>query len=443
MADTYPMADLLATLPPSASGHINYHQEERKAWNNIKAFVSAFGVAPVDLFAIGGSDDAKIAAAMAYADGLTYKPKLGLGNRLYNFSTSLGQPYDGFHLEGCGKGQLGIVSSGHPNYKTSLKLEIPRAGSGLPGYWINATTTAWDYWIGGFNAYSDNGFTQMYRAPVGGGGFRECNFHDQAVQNFYSVFGNVSEGCAMTICNVTGGWYIAECRSQGVTIQGSDCRKIFSDGVDWYSSSAPSGSTGLSQWMGEFRSLGKSNVGPIYITAFNGWRGLKITGVATAGLLTIDGAVIEGNNAKQPCHGSLVRVESGNVCFRSATIDDGMGDPTGVQGSPYSNTGAAQPATNIPDRALVEVLAGAQATFDTCGFAHGNQITNPPASYASNNTAMDMATPVIYNGSTKCRVVGTQTFTRGPGWGTQLPVVKGVRPLGTDIDDGLIQYIVA
>lgn len=420
MVDQYPMADVVENLTASPTGHVTRHNEERAAINKLNDFISGFGVAPLDLFAIGGTDDQKMAAAIAYCAGLATNrtPRIGLSNRLYNFNVSLGQPYNGFHLEGVGRGQLSAISTTKPGYHTTLKLEIPRAGAGLPGYWIDASSsTAWDYWIGGFNAYSDNGFTQAYRAPLSAGGFRECNFHDQTWQNMYAVFGNVSEGCAMTICNVTGGWSIFECRSQGVTIQGSDNRKIFGDGVDWFHSSAVSGSTGLSQWMGEFRSLGKSNVGPIYITAFNGWRGLKITGGATAGLLSIDGAVIEGNNAGQPCHGSLVRIEGGNVSMSNTTIDDGMSNPTNTT-SPYSNTATAN-GSGIADRGLVEILAGAQVSMVDIGWAHA--------------TGVDATTmPCVYNASSKFMAARFQTFTRGPGWGAQLPIVKGTAPWTSD-----------
>jgi hypothetical protein len=396
-----PWADNDTTKPVSAA-RMAYMESGIQAAHQIAASGGGVGIGEVliDSLSSGTDDDMLLAAKAHHTASLPYSPVYRMTNRKYKFTQSFGNPPNGFSLKGSGWNQMSLVSTVHPAYHTTVQLEIPRAGAGLPGYWIDAVNGVKDFNIGNFNAYSDNGFTQMFRAPLSGGGFSESSFHNIVAQNFYSVFGNASEGCAMTICDVSGpGWQIMECRSQGVTIQGSDCGWIFGDGLDWYQSDAVA--VGNAQWMGEFRSLGKSNIGPIYVTAHGTWRGVKFTGGVSVGGIIMTGAKIEGNNADQPCIGSLLRIEGGSVGIRDTTIDDGMFNPAATASA---NGGTA-------DRGLVEVLGTARCYIDGLHVAHANGVA--------------ITTPVIYaSGSATLRVRNVIPFSRGPAWGTQLPVVK-------------------
>ncbi len=227
----------------------------------------------------------------------------------------------------------------------------------------------------------------------------------------------------MTICDIDGGWLIFEARDVGAHIQGSDCRNIFGDGIDWYNSSAVT--PGRSKWMGIFNALGKTRIGPLYITAFGGWRGLKISGSAGTGLLSMSDAIIEGNNAAEECHGSLIRIEgSGNVAISNTTVDDGMAGPTNAT-SPYSNT-AALNGNGVADRGLIEIVGTPQVSLTDMAFAHGNSAPS--------------TTPVVYNESPNLMVARFQKFNRGNSWGTQKPVIKGTAPL---LSDSTVQYVAA
>ncbi len=411
MVDYFPIPDLTTPVVAASSGHLSRHTAEGTAYNTLKSLVSAYGIAPLDLFAIGGSDSDKLDAAIAYCGGLggtAFKPTIQLGLRQYEFTRSIGRPYDGFRLEGVSRGQVHQKSSTTPNQQTTVKLTLPIRSGGTTGCWINVEDEAWGYRIGGFNGYSDQTTTQVYRAPYQGGsvkGLREASLFEQTWQNV-SVFGNSSEAIALTICDIIGGWGIYTPYDSPVNIQGSDCRNIFGQGLDLYTI----GTNGNGKYLINLNSLGKSHVGPIYLTAAGTWQGMRIQGGTQAGLLDMAGAVLEGNNAGQACMGSLLRIDSGNVSIRDTTIDDGMAAPTGTASA---NGGTAS-------RGLVEIGSSAQVNLDTIAWAHA--------------TGVATNTPVVYNSSPKLSVGNFQTFTRGPDWGTQLPVVAGVAP--RSVNDG-------
>lgn len=367
-------------------------------------------------------DDMLLAAASDHLNR-TYSPVYRMSPRRYTMTQTF-YPPNGFSLKGSGWLQNSVVSSSsHPSAHTQVKLAIASGATSVP--WIDASQTRnaagtlvaplggalWDFNIGNMNIYSDLTNNYAFRGALiaGASGYRECSFHNLVCQNLYSVFGTKAEGCAFTICDVSGpGWQIAECRSQGVTIQGSDCGWIFGDGCDWFNIAGTAGAQG---WMGEFRSLGKSNIGPIYITATNGWRGLKVTGGSSTGGLTIHGAKFEGNNASNECDGSLLRFEGGSTSLSGCTVDDGMATP--------SLTATANGGT--ADRGLIEVLGSSRVSMTQMHVAHGNT----PA----------VTTPVVYaSGAAEVYLSHFLRFERGRVWGTQKPVVSGTPSGGLNYD---------
>ncbi len=414
MANNYPIADLLADMNVGDTGrHVSDHKADRVAYNTLKAVVSAYGIAPLDLFAIGGTPSDKLDAAIAYCGGLVKSdgsgtqgvPTIQMGLGIYEFTRSFGQPYNGFRLEGVSRGQVHQKSTSTDNFQTRVKLTIPPVSGASYGYWLNVTSgQPFNYRIGGFNGFSDRSDCVVYRAPYISGtttGVRESTFFEQTWQNV-GVFGTVAEPFTITICDIIGGWGIFAPRAARtpVNLRGSDNRNIFGNGLDIYAVSTD----GAGQYLFNVYYNGKTHMGQIYLTAAGTWQGMLIDTGTGSGLLDMAGAVLEGNNADDPCMGALLNVKSGNVSIRDTTIDDGMAAP--------ANTASANGGT--ASRALVEIGSGAQVNLDTIAFAHANGVAN--------------TTPVIYNTSPKLSVGNLQTFSRGTAWGTQLPVIAGTAP---------------
>lgn len=367
----------------------------------------------------GATDDDKLAAAMSYAGQQTYKPMIRLSNRLYSFTKSLGLPYHGFGLVGAGKGQLGGVSTTHPgNLHTSVHLEMTPASGQPAGYWMDCSSgVLWDAYVGGISFYSNNGVTQFIRGAYPGGGIRECTFHDLTFQNLYAVLGNKAEALACTICNFTGGWQILDPHSTAVHIGGSDNRVIFDQGVDFFADGTNAGGNAGEQWMCIFDALGRSNVGPIYITASGGWRGLLVKGNKNAPQLIIDGATIEGNGSGAPVDGAPVRIEGGVVTLRDCSVSYGMANPSAT----------ATPNGGTADKGLIDISGSdTQVNIDGVGFCLGA-------------SPVTTSTPVI--ACSGQAIVRIANITKGNGggvaWGAPLPVVQKDSTANVTVDNSV------
>jgi len=71
--------------------------------------------------------------------------------------------------------------------------------------------------------------------------------------------------------------------------------------------------------------MGKTDVGKVYITADNNWRGLWCR--SNSCKLNFFGGEYEGRNSGVPCAGNLIRVDAGNVAFFGPWIAYGMSAP--------------------------------------------------------------------------------------------------------------------
>jgi hypothetical protein len=182
-----------------------------------------------------------------------------------------------------------------------------------------------------------------------------------------------------------------------VALKGADNRAIFRDGLNIGSGTTPAaGANG--KYLLWFTSLSKSNIGPMYITADNGWRGIKYQGSSSSGYgTTITGAVIEGRNPGDPCVGILVNVIGGAVTLRDCNVNCGMTAPS------------------AGENGLIQISGtDTQVVIDGCSFGHA--------------TGVAVTTPCVYVTGTAAQVrvrnVTHSVRSGGPTWGTQLPVVQ-------------------
>lgn len=341
----------------------------------------------------GSTDDAKLASAMSYAGAQTYVPLIGLGTRDHTFSTPLGQAYDGFGLVGANKG-WDNAETGH--YRTRVNLTIG-ANSFLD---VSAASgTAWNWYLEGFDIRGSSTAT-LVTSSGSGAVLWASTFRNLTVQSIKGVFGNAASKLLTDLITIDGMWEILNCQDTYVNIGGSDNRGIFSDGGNFGCGST---ADGAGKYQMIFAGLSKSYIGPVYITADNGWRGMKFTGSMSSGygVTVLPGAIVEGRNNGSPCNGNLVLITGGAVVIRDMNVNCGMASPSGGE------------------HGLIEINGtDAQVILDgiNCG---GHTST-------AGNT-----TPVVYVTGTSfpSTSVRCSNFTRGQRastatWSSQMPVVS-------------------
>lgn len=92
------------------------------------------GTLPVDSFP--GTDDERLAAAIAVAASATYKPMITFGNRRYHFKKPI-MGYSGLRLGGGSVGAGPLVGAGVPT-GTAINIEV---GAGIPWITLPGTTS--------------------------------------------------------------------------------------------------------------------------------------------------------------------------------------------------------------------------------------------------------------------------------------------------------------
>lgn len=355
-----------------------------------------FGIMLLDSFT-GATDDDKLTTAIATIAPMSYKPYIGLSNRKYIFSGARGRPYDGFGMVGIGRGwpnnEIGV-------HHTEVQITV----SGGP--WLTTSGDTWNWYFEGISFIGGGTTTQFLRALTGNTlwGFTG---HNLSFQNFKGIFGNSTEQCVIDLCSFTGPWSALTPLSTQFNLGGADNRQLWDIGLNiGGGTSGPVNNGGGGDFLIKLRSLSKTTVGPVYLTADNAWRGILCTGSSASGTgLILTGVISEGRNPADPCDGNLIRVEGGAVTLRDVGVNCGMANPAVT---------AAANANAIADRGLIECLGtDTQVVVDGLTVAHA--------------TGVAIDTPVLVaDGSAKVRVRNVMTSTRSgsPAWGTQLPVVR-------------------
>jgi len=360
----------------------------------IDAAVRHTGVTAFDSFA-GSTDMAKLTAAMSYAAAQTYKPVIQLGNRAYTLTGSLGKPYDGFALRGVGWGSLNAEQGVK---HTQVTINSPDAA------WLSLGTSGaapWNWKFDAINFVGSGSNTQFLSAPSSTVPLSGATFGHLTFQNFKGVLGNDTEAAYLYICSIIGYWNVLSCLDSPIYIGGSDNRTLWPLGMNLGSGTmGPVNNGGGGRYLVKLKGLSNTNIGPIYVTADNGWRGMKVNGSSQHGRgVAVTGAIIEGRNATDPCEGNLIRVEGGAIAFRDVQVDCGMTNP------------------GPTEHGMVEILGtDSQVILDGMTFTHAAGVANTvPCVYASGQPRQ-----------VTVRIRNTQRGLRpgGVAWGAQDPVVQ-------------------
>lgn len=309
--------------------------------NRVTALESApttqlVGVVQLSSFA-GSTYDAKLSTAMTYAQGETRPPYIQFPATTITLNQGARAPFPGMRLVGPNSPgpkieALNGVSAGSPSISQNgaignhlVTLGTGITGAGLPaGSLFHSTNTIYGIYVADLSFRSQSRNAQFWSQT--GGSVYAGQFSSLSFYAMRSAFGNSSQKMLNTQCVFDGHWTVT-------SFTGSDQQFHFggSDSEFWTSGFCNlEGDAGNGSWEIWFDAQEKSNVGRIYSTNKEGWRGVRVSSNSDG--LTFYGTTLEGRNASTPCHGSVIRIEGGHVTLDKPWIAFGMSAPTSFGG---------------------------------------------------------------------------------------------------------------
>lgn len=291
------------------------------------------------LDSFGGSDDDKLTAAIAAQKAAAGMPAIVLAARNHRFNQTR-QLYSGLKLVGSrpsGPKNLELSSSKFVASRVTLGSAI---SSGTASWWVNPASSVYDVFMADFGVSGNAGSSvhQFMDFPTFSGyTLYACEFRSLSFNFMRGVFGRKDRPCAFTQVVLSGHWTANNLWDTQFTIGGSDNLLWMGGQINIGPSSSPvqTGNYAGNAYEIIFSSLSNTNVGYIYLTALNGWRGLKIMGSSGNGLF-LYGGVYEGykgtgTTLSGPAPGSLIRIEGGSGAFYGPNIGQGMNKPDAAE----------------------------------------------------------------------------------------------------------------
>jgi hypothetical protein len=270
----------------------------------------------------GATDDAKLTTALAYvqaqqtAVGRT-PAILFTENRQYGPFTTTRTLFNGLRMVGYPGGPKNFeISSGQP-VQNNLQVNC---GTGTSSWWVGNGASRYDVYFSGLTLTSTNANTQFLAQEDNT--LYACEFNNLTFYGFKHVLGRPAAKCLMTQVVLTGHWTTIAIQDTQYTMGGSDC-ELWNGGYN--NMQASTTVAGADRYQIELSAMSKTNVGKIYCTSENNWRGVKVTGSSQK--LTFFGTVFEGRNAATPCVGTVLRIEGGNVSVRDPWLAYAMSAP--------------------------------------------------------------------------------------------------------------------
>lgn len=331
----------------------------------------------------GSTDDERLTAALAYAAAQPYKPAVMLPvGRLVTY-TQTQTLFSGMKLIGPGDivGWQNIELSGGTLNPVRIRLNV---GEGSSAWLAGGSGNIYNVFIGNLAFESSNGASQFLHYPVANGTLFACTFHRLAFNGFKHVLGRPADPLSITLTSLTGEWMMNTAYGTQATLAGSD-NDLWVGGT-----CNVGGRQDLPSSHGEYLlrlATAKSNYGPVYLTADNGWRAILAQGSMTyqAGN-RIYGMRIEGRNATDPSLGALMRVTGGGWQFQGIDLNYAMTQPD-IYGT--------------PDRGMIHM---------TGGVLHVSGVTVARA----NDQAESV--PILYAAGGEAIIRAAQRSTKGGSW---------------------------
>lgn len=315
-------------------------------WKNAAATAgtsSDFGYIFLDNM-VGADDDTKLTAAIAAQQSTDGMPPIVLGARNHTFNQSR-QLYSGLKLVGQSEGPKNTEQS--PNFVTSRIKLGGSVSSGTSSWWVTPGGNLFDVYMGNFAVDGSQGSSIHQFIDVTTGSLYACEFHNLAFNFMRGVFGRRDRKCLITQVIFSGHWEANNAWDTQFNLGGSDCELWMGGYLNAGPSASPAqtGSIANGSYEVLFDSLGKTNVGYMYLSMLNGWRGLKVSGNGSS--IQFYGGVYEGYKASGTtgggqtlaAPGTVIRLEGGSGTFFGPTIGQGMAAPDASEGGLVHITG--------------------------------------------------------------------------------------------------------
>lgn len=285
-----------------------------------------YGAVLLDSFA-GTTDEEKLTAALSAIAADTFPRAVQLTNRRYDFTTGNRAAFNGMKI-------MGPRGFNIPEQNSQTKMP-GRVHLSMAGPWFhNGGATVFGVTLANLSFTGGSGATVLGQS--GGGSFRCLQMSDIGATGLKSVCGTLSARLLLTACTFDGAWDVSGFYNTPFHLGGSD-NTLWTDGMiltgntDFLTAGKANGQYTL--W---FEGMGKSYIGPLYITAEGGWGGIRVqgpefnTGATYGGQLAFYGLKIEGKNKSRPCFGALLRVDGGTVVLRDSALAYAMSNPAGA-----------------------------------------------------------------------------------------------------------------
>lgn len=250
-------------------------------------------VVQIDSFS-GANDAAKMSAALTYGNAQTYKPWLQLPSRTFDTGSASFDMYQGMKILGPG------VANAPKNQEIANSTQTgtwrSTCGTGANSL-LRASTTIQSVAVCNVSFWLPSQTSQVFRASGGSGAYPSV-FHNLSMYGGPYFFGNPSEKFLTTQMVLSGHWQLTVDIDTPFTFGGSDC----SFWMSGYCNADSGPGNGAGKPVITFDSVGKSNVGFLYMTNRADWTGVKIVGDSTRELSFFGGAY-EGystGNATRP-----------------------------------------------------------------------------------------------------------------------------------------------
>lgn len=286
----------------------------------------------------GATDDDKLTAAIALQQATNGMPPIVLAARNHTFNQTR-QLYSGLKLIGQSTGPKNIEQN--PTFVTSRVTLGANVSSGASSWWVTPGGNLFDIYMANFAVDGNNGASQHQFIDVTTGSLYACEFHSLAFDFMRSVFGRKDRKCLMTQVVFSGHWTANNLWDTQFNLGGSD-NLLWMGGMINMGPSASPAQTGTyadNDYEILLDTLSKTDVGYIYMTALNGWRGIKVSGTGSSNI-SFFGGTYEGYNAGATrAPGTVIRLEGGSGAFFGPHIGQAMMTPDAAEGGYVHMTG--------------------------------------------------------------------------------------------------------
>jgi hypothetical protein len=325
----------LDSVPLPGLGDTSWHDWATALDKDVRSMRGGFY-----LDSYSGSDDAKLTAAIAdqQASGgsLNYAPII-LPPRPITFSTPR-TLYSGLNIVGVSGARLPELAGG--NYEGP---EIT-LGSGITSgtnSWWNGTGEIYGVTMRDFSVQGSQSSTtsvQHQFMDIVSGTLYMSKFDNLGFNFMRGVFGRKDRQLGFTGVCIGGVWTMNNLWDTQMNVGGSDS-SLWMGGLLNLGTSQSALQTGTyadNDYMLMFSNLSKTTIGHIFLTALNGWRGMRLQG--TDNSLAFHGGVYEGFKPSRvngllggPAPGTVVRIDHGSASFFGTHFGQFMDNPDAAE----------------------------------------------------------------------------------------------------------------